>query len=193
LSSVFGFTSIGHRRRLLRGPLGVLGSEFIRLSDYRSPRHSQTTTMATRVEHPETQVSPLARLGEQLRQLVLIDSLEEGGVLTVKTATCYRLHVLRGGSIFGFPVDGPNAPQAVKRWRQTERALQLDASRQRLSARIERAGHLPAPSVRKRGSARAPRRRSVRTAGAQARSPGSSNDDDPAGPPLSAVPSRGAG
>jgi hypothetical protein len=144
-------------------------------------------------ESPETQkVSPLARLREQLHQLVLIDSLEEDGVLTVETAMCYRLHVLRGGSVFGFPVDGANAPQFVKRWKQTERALRLDASRQRLSARTERARHLPDPSVRKRGSARAPRRRSVRTAGAQARSPGSSNDDDPAGPPLTAVPRWGA-
>jgi hypothetical protein len=148
--------------------------------------------MAAGVEHPETQVSPLAHLHEQLHQLVLIDSLEEGGVLTAKTAARYRLHVLRGGSIFGFPVDGPNAPQAVKRWKETERALHLDASRQRLSARTERARHLPGPSVRKRGSARAPRRRTVRTAGAQARSPGSRNDDDPAGPPLSAVPPWGA-
>jgi hypothetical protein len=134
----------------------------------------------SRVEPRETQVSPLGRLREQYHQLLLIDSHEEAGNLTARTAACYRVHVLRGGSIFGFPLDGANAAQFVKRWRQTERALWLAANKQRLSARTERARYLPGPSVRKRGSARASRRRRLRTASSRARAPGpKASDDDP--------------
>jgi hypothetical protein len=134
----------------------------------------------SRVEPRETQVSPLGRLREQYHQLLLIDSHEEAGNLTARTAAYYRVHVLRGGSIFGFPLDGANAAQFVKRWRQTERALCLAANKQRLSARTERARYLRGPSVRKRGSARASRRRGVRTAGSRARAPGpKASDDDP--------------
>ena len=49
----------------------------------------------------------LKRLWEQFLQLELIDSHEEAGNLTAKTARGYRLHVLRVGSIYGFPQTGP--------------------------------------------------------------------------------------
>jgi hypothetical protein len=127
----------------------------------------------------------LNRLQEQFRQLDLIDSDEKAGNLTQETAAIYRLHVLRGGSIFGLPLDGPNAAEAVKQWQRTDRALTRDGrlyflqhSRQTAVA----AARLPR---HRRASGRAPRR-NVRRARAQARAPGSK--DPPPDLPLEAVP-----
>jgi hypothetical protein len=140
------------------------------------------------------QLSPaerLRRLREQHHQLLLIDSHEEAGNLTAETAACYRVHVLRGGSIFGFPLDGPNAAESVKKWEETNRALRQDGRRWLLQHRAEAVGARVshrAPRQR-RANARAPRRRSVRTGSRQAGAPGSSSsDDDPPKPPLVAVP-----
>ena len=121
----------------------------------------------------------LKRLWEQFLQLELIDSHEEAGNLTAKTARGYRLHVLRGGSIYVFPLDGSNAQEFVQRWNETRRALQRD----------HWTGRSPELSVRNRPSRRAPRRRSVRTnRRAQTRSPGSRSDDSPEPPPLRVAP-----
>ena len=132
----------------------------------------------------EAFAAPAARLGklhEQYRQLLLIDSHEEAGNLTPKTAAIYRVHVLRGGSIIGFPLDGPNAPEFVERLNETSRAIQRDG----LRLNLQRTSRAPELSIRNRSSRRAPRRRSVRRARAQARAPGSK---DPPDPPLEAVP-----
>ena len=125
----------------------------------------------------------LSKLHEQRCQVFLIVSLEEDGILTPETAAIYLVHVLRGGSIYGFPVDGPNAPEAVERWNETTRALQRDS----LRLNLQRSSRSPELRVRSRPSRRAPRRRNVRRARAQARSPGSSSDDGPQLPPLRVV------
>lgn len=121
----------------------------------------------------------LRRLRDQHRQLLLIDSHEGAGNVTPETASRYRLHVLRGGSIFGLPMDGPNAARCVSRWQKTERALRQDGRLHLL--RQLRLEALPCAPQPRRGAARSPRRRSVRRAASRARGP-----DDPLGsePPL---------
>ena len=123
----------------------------------------------------------LSKLREQHHQLELIDSHEETGNLTAETAARYRVHVLRGGSIFGFPLDGPNAAESVERWNETSRAIQRDG----LRLNLQRTSRVPELRVRNRLSRRAPRRRTVRRTRAQALAPGSK---DPPDPPLEAVP-----
>jgi len=128
----------------------------------------------------------LSQRREQFHQIDLINSHEGAGNLTPATANRYRLHVLRGGNIFGFPLDGPNAPRFVERWNETGRALRSD----RLRFHAQRPRRSPGRVL---AAARAPRRRSVRThSGSRARAP-SGPLDDPAEPPLEVVPSRASG
>jgi hypothetical protein len=125
------------------------------------------------------------RLRRQHHQLDLLDSHEEAGNVTAETAACYRLHVLRGGSIFGLPLDGPNAAESVRKWEETNRALRQDGRRWLLQRHAEvrhGVGHLPG---RVQAAARAPRRRSVRNGSRKARAPASS---EPEPPPLRVVP-----
>jgi hypothetical protein len=126
-------------------------------------------------------------------QLVMIDSHEEAGNLTAQTASRYRLHVLRGGNVLRFPLDGPNAPEAVRQWEEADLALAdcalrypnvhaADAEARRLVRRVRRGDRAAAfvrlaPSPERqavRPTARSPRRRSVRSRRAKARAP-----DDP--------------
>ena len=120
---------------------------------------------------------------EKRHQRPLLDDWKKAGYVTAETAARYRADLVeRDVSIFGRPMDGPNAAECVERWRATERALQQTGLRQVLRQRGEHVANTPA---RPRAAARESRSRSVRsTSRAKARSPGS---PDPSPSPELAV------
>ena len=111
----------------------------------------------------------------------LLDQYVKAGDLMPETAARYRRDLVeRGISIFDQPgFDGPNAGQTLERWRTVGHALARDGRLYRLRQR-----HETSAPRRVRGTARTPRRRTVRRTRAQARAPASK---DPPEPPLEAV------